>query len=385
MNARFLLSCGEPSGDLYAGALTRELRALEPQATVAGMGGPHFAAAGGRLVADYRGLSVTGLSEAIVKIPRSLAAVRRLTAAARAERPVALVVIDFPDFNVALARRVRRLGIPVVYYVSPQIWAWRRGRLSTIRASADRVLVIFPFEEAIYRDAGVSVRFVGHPLVDLARAAEPRGPFLTRLGLDPSAPTVAILPGSRPNEVSRILPGLAAACVRIRLRVPAAQFVVARAPQLEDRLFDAMRAAEGAPFAIVEADTDTVLASAGVALTASGTATVQAALHDTPMVIVYRLSPLTYRLGRRLVALDTFGMVNLIAGEKVVPELIQDAFTPEAVAADAVSMLTDRGRAARIREGLARVRERLGGPGASRRAAEAILEVAGRSEPARRA
>ncbi|MGE5245002.1 MAG: lipid-A-disaccharide synthase [Betaproteobacteria bacterium] len=377
MSARLLLSCGEPSGDLYAAALTRELRALDPYITVAGLGGPRFAAAGGRLIADYRGLSVTGLTEAIAKIPQSFATIRQVTAAARAERPDALVVIDFPDFNFPLARRVKRLGIPVVYYISPQIWAWRRGRLNTIREVADRVLVIFPFEEAIYREAGIPVQFVGHPLVDLARAAEPRAAFLGRLGLDPAAPTVAVLPGSRANEVSRILPDLAAACLRIRGHATAAQFVVARAPHLDDRLFDPIRAVKGAPIAVVEGDADTVLASADVALTASGTATVQAALHDTPMVIVYRLSPLTYRLGRPLVTVDTFGMVNLIAGEKIVPELIQDAFTPGAVAAEAVSMLTDRSRIAHIREGYARVRERLGGPGGSRRAAEAILQVIG--------
>jgi lipid-A-disaccharide synthase len=376
LSVRLLLSCGEPSGDLYAAALTRELLALDAGAAVSGMGGPHLAAAGGRLLADYRGLSVTGLTEAIAKIPQSLATVRRLTKAARAERPDLLVVIDFPDFNFPLARRVKKLGIPVVYYISPQIWAWRRGRLKTIRAIADRVLVIFPFEEAIYRDAGVPVEFVGHPLVDLATATAPRALFLPRHGLAADAPTIAILPGSRPNEVRHILPDLLAAGVLIQARVPGAQFVVARAPHLDDELFAPIGGAGLERVAVVEGETDAALASADVALTASGTATVQTAIHDTPMVIVYRLSPLTYRLGRRLVTVNTFGMVNLIAGEKIVPELIQDDFTPDAVAREAVSMLTDAARAARIREGYARVRAKLGGPGASRRAAAAVLAVA---------
>ncbi|MBI4487277.1 MAG: lipid-A-disaccharide synthase, partial [Acidobacteria bacterium] len=262
------------------------------------------------------------------------------------------------------------------YYISPQIWAWRAGRLKTIREIADRVLVIFPFEEPMYRDGGVPVEFVGHPLIDLATPSAPREPFLRAHGLSPDAPAVAILPGSRPNEVRRILPDLIGAAELIRARVPAAQFVVARAPNLDDHLFDVARRA-GAPMTVIEGDTDAILASAQVVLTASGTATVQTALHDTPMVIVYRLSPLTYRIGRRLVRIDTVGMVNLIAGEKIVPELIQDAFTPEAVAREAISMLTDSARVSRIREGLARVRARLGGPGASRRAAEAILRVVG--------
>ena len=371
MSLRLLLSCGEASGDLYAGALTRELRALDPTIAVAGLGGPQFAAAGGRLIDDYRDLAVTGLTEVIAKLPRSYSALRSMVAAARTERPDALVVIDFPDFNFRLARRVKSLGVPIVYYIAPQIWAWRASRLETIRAIADQVLVIFPFEESIYRDAGVPVEFVGHPLIDLVKPSATRERFLSARGLSPSAPTVAILPGSRPNEVSRILPDLLSAAALIRSAVPQAQFVVARAPHLEDRLF----AKSGSVPVVVEGDTDTVLASSDLALTASGTATVQTALHDTPMVIVYRTSPITYRLARRLVRVDAIGMVNLIAGEKIVPELVQDAFTPDAVAREAVAILIDPTRTARIREGLARVRTKLGGSGASRRAAEAILRV----------
>jgi lipid-A-disaccharide synthase len=376
LSARLLLSCGEASGDLYAGALIRELRALDAGVSISGLGGPHFAAAGGRLVDDYRQIAVTGLTEAVAKIPRSLAAFRRLVRSAKSDKPDALVAIDFPDFNFRLARALKRLGVPVIYYISPQIWAWRPKRLETMRRIADRVLVIFPFEEAIYRNGGVPVEFVGHPLVDLAAPAASRSDFLRAHGLSPTAPTVAVLPGSRPNEVSRILPDLLEAARLIQAAVPEAQFVVARAPHLDDGLF-ALKVSDFSdtrlPVVIVESDTDTVLASADVALTASGTATVQAALHDTPMVIVYRLSPLTYRLGRRLVTIGMIGMVNLIAGEKIVPELVQDAFTPEAVAREAIALLTDRERATRVKAGLARVRERLGGSGASRRAAQAIL------------
>jgi lipid-A-disaccharide synthase len=374
LSARLLLSCGEASGDLYAGALTRQLRALDPSIAVAGLGGPQFAAAGGTLIDDYRDLAVTGLTEAIAKLPRSLEARRRLVADAGRHRPDALVLIDFPDFNFRLAPLIKRLGVPVVYYISPQIWAWRPKRLDTIRRIADLVLVIFPFEEAIYKAGGVPVEFVGHPLIDLAKPATDRRGFLSALRLTPGAPTVAMLPGSRPNEVSRILPELAAAAERIAAAVADAQFVIARAPHLDDRLFDPVRDRR-LRAAIVEGETDTVLASADVALTASGTATVQTALHDTPMVIVYRVSPLSYRVLRRLVKVEAIGMVNLIAGERIVPELVQDEFTADAVAREAVSMLTDPARAATIRDGLATVRARLGGPGASRRAAQAILKV----------
>src|SRR5712692_4708265 len=201
LSVRLLLSCGEASGDLYAGALTRELLAIDPALSIAGFGGPQFAAAGGRLVDDYRDLAVTGLTEAIVKLPRSLAARRALVADAERSRPDALVLIDFPDFNFRLAPPIKRLGVPVIYYISPQIWAWRPKRLATVRSIADCVLVIFPFEESIYREGHVPVEFVGHPLVELAKPSAGREVFLAARGLVPSAPTVAMLPGSRPNEV----------------------------------------------------------------------------------------------------------------------------------------------------------------------------------------
>jgi lipid-A-disaccharide synthase len=370
-----MISCGEPSGDMYAGALLRELHAIDPGIAASGLAGPQFAAAGGTLLEDYRGVAVTGLTEAIRKIPRSYGVLRRLVAWARSNRPDALVVIDFPDFNFRLARRIKALGIPVVYYIAPQIWAWRPKRIDAIRAFADRVLVIFPFEEEIYRKGGVPVEFVGHPLVDLARPSMPRAAFLGSQRLSLSAPTVAILPGSRPNEVARMLPDLMMAATKIRLNLPSAQFIVARAPNLDDSLFESLSAGGMTLVRVLQGDTDAILAAANVVLTASGTATVQTAIHNTPMVIVYRMSPLSYRIVRRMVTVDKIGMVNLIAGEKIVPELVQEEFTPARVAGEAIAILTDKHRVLRIREGLARVREKLGGPGASRRAAEAILKV----------
>ena len=373
---RVLLSCGEASGDLYAGALTRELRALNPAVDVFGLGGPQFTAAGGRQIADYRDLSVNGLFEVLGKIPQLAAARRHIVSSAEATPPDVFVPIDFWGFNYRLAQAMTKRGIPVVYYISPQLWASRPWRMRSMRDIASRVLVIFPFEEAIYQKAGVPVEFVGHPLVEMTTAAVSRQQFLEARGLTFSAPTMAILPGSRANEVSKILPDLVAAARIIRAALPDAQFLVARAPNLSDELFRPVERANLPKTVIVEGDTDTVLASADVALLASGTATVQAALHDTPMVIVYRVSPMTYTIGRRLLTVDTFGMVNLIAGSRIVPELIQHDFTPQAVAREALSMLTDPARAARIRAGLRDVRQKLGSAGASHRAAKAILEVA---------
>ena len=369
-----MISCGEPSGDLYAGALAAEILRLDPRAAIAGLGGPGLSGAGAALTADYRGLSVTGLLEVFRVLPRTYATYRTLVRQAKTDRPDVFVAIDFPDFNFRLARAVRKLNVPVVYYISPQLWAWRRGRMKVMRQIADRVLVIFPFEEAIYREAGVEVQWVGHPLLDVAQLPTPRDAVLTSLGLDPRKPVVALLPGSRHNELHAILPNLVRAGSLVRDRIPDAQFVVARAPHLDDVSFAPLEHLPGA--AIVAGRADDVLAAADVALVASGTVTVQAALHECPMVVVYRLSPLTYRLGKPFVHVNTYAMANLVAGRRVVPELIQDDFTPERVAAEALRVLTDPAHAAAVRRDLHDVRGRLGTPGASRRAAEAVLEVA---------
>jgi lipid-A-disaccharide synthase len=383
---RVMISCGEPSGDLYAGALAAEIRRREPEADIFGFGGPRLAAAGGRLIGDFQGFSVTGLTEALRVLPRSFAMLRVLAAAARDQRPDVFVAIDFPDFNFRLMAALHRLGIPVVYYISPQLWAWRPGRMQTMKRYVDRVLVIFPFEEELYRREGVPVEFVGHPLVDLVRVRAPRAELLREHGLEPAAPTVALLPGSRPNELRRIVPGIAASLPLIASKVPGVQFVVAAAPNLPDALFAPLassirpRSSGGAGFSqnvpIVHERTDDVLAASDVVITASGTATVQAALHERPMVVVYKLSPLTYRLGKPFVHVDTYAMANLVAGRRIVPELIQNEFTSERVADECVRLLTDEPLRRRTHEELRRVRERLGGAGASGRAAEAVLAVA---------
>jgi len=380
-----MISCGEPSGDLYAGALAREIQALRPGTRIVGFGGEHLRSAGADLVGDYRGLTVTGLVEALRVLPRALAMQRALVDQAKRERPDALVAIDYPDFNFRLADRLHRLGVPVVYYICPQIWAWRPGRLKTLKRLVDHALVIFPFEEPIYRDAGVTVDFVGHPLLDLAVPGVSRAALLGELGLVADAPTIALLPGSRPNELREIVPTLAAAVPLIASRLARAQFILARAPNLPDRLLAPLVAPGEPRVAMVEGRTDDVIAASDVVITASGTATVQTAIHEKPMVIVYRLSPLTYRLGKPLVKVDTFGMVNLVAGERLAPELIQDDLTPEAVAAETVRFFTDPAYAARTREGLRAVRRKLGTPGASRRAAGHVLAVCDRRKTRPRA
>jgi lipid-A-disaccharide synthase len=376
-----MISCGEASGDLYAGALVTELRRRLPDVEIFGFGGPKLERAGGELLGDFTKFSVTGLFESVSIWPRALRMLLRLIATARERRPDVFIPIDFPDFNFYLIAGLRRLGIPIVYYVSPQLWAWRTGRMKTMQAAVRRVLVIFPFEERIYQDAGVDVRFVGHPLVDAAKATEPRSSFLTAHGLVPDAPTVALLPGSRRNEVAQTIPTFVDAMALIRARVPDVQFTVACAHTIDVAAFAPL--VSGTSSAVLIRDrTDDVIASADVAITASGTATVQCALHERPMVVVYRLSPLSYRLGKRFVKVDMYAMPNLVAGSRIVPELIQDDFTPERVADEVVTLLTDRERHTRMTEALRRVKAQLGTPGVSGRAADAVLEVVSASAKA---
>ena len=370
-----MISCGEPSGDLYAAELARQIRAQAPSAAITGFGGERLRAAGAHLLGDFSGLSVTGLLEVVRILPRTLKVYRRLVAAAKAERPDVFVAVDFPDFNFRLAHALRRLGVPVVYYISPQLWAWRSGRMKTMRRLADRVLVIFPFEERIYQDAGVPVEWVGHPLLDVMPAPRPKSETVSALGLRADRPIVALLPGSRRNEVAAILPDLVAAAQQMRRSLPDLQVVLARAPHVPADLLQPLDALDPRA-AIADGRADDVLSVADVALVASGTVTVQAALHECPMVVVYRLSPITYALGRRFVRVDTFAMANLVAGKRVVPELIQDDFTPERVAREALAILTDPARATAMRRALADVRSRLGTTGASARAARAVLQVA---------
>jgi lipid-A-disaccharide synthase len=377
---RVMISCGEPSGDLYAGALAVEILQQEPSTAIIGFGGDRLEAAGATLIENFSGLSVTGLVEVVRILPRTYATYRRLVADAEQRPPDVFVAVDFPDFNFALARALKKRGVPVVYYISPQLWAWRPRRMNTMKRIADRVLVIFPFEERIYRDAGVPVEWVGHPLLDVTPPRQPRAEFLTAHRLDPDRPVLALLPGSRTNEVRSILPDLARSATLVRRAVPAVQLIVARAPHLDGRLFEPLQelTENGQGPVVISGRADDVLACADAAVVASGTVTVQAALHECPMVVVYRLSPLTYRLGKPFVHVDTYAMANLVAGRRVVPELIQDAFTPEAVADEVVRMLTDREYAATIQSDLRDVKMRLGDRGASRRAARAVLEVARR-------
>lgn len=371
-----LLSCGEASGELYAAELFRELRALEPNARGFGLGGQRLAQAGAEILVDLREVSVIGLVEVLSKLPALKKAQSTLLAASQERRPDVAVLIDFSGFNLRLASRLKAMGIPVVYYVSPQVWAWRRGRLKSIREHVDRMLVILPFEEAFYRNAGVNATFVGHPLVDLVHSREDRKSFFQRLGLEEQHPLVALLPGSRPRELELHLPVIAEAIERMKKRDPELQFVLLKAPTVEERTIQAGLGRVLDSVQVLSESSYDALSHAQAAIVASGTATVEAALCETPMVVVYRVGSLSYRLGKPLVRVPFYAMVNLIAKRAVVPELIQDDMTADRVASEMLRLLEDTGAAETMRRELREVKSRLGTGGASRNAAREVLAVA---------
>jgi lipid-A-disaccharide synthase len=372
---RLLVSCGEPSGDLYAGELVRHLRPHVPGLEVFGLGGDRLEAEGAHLLAHVRDVAVVGLFEVLRHLRRLRGLFRALLAEAERESPALTVLIDYPDFNLRLGGALRARGVKVAYYVSPQVWAWRRGRLSTIRDVVAHMIVIFPFEEALYRDAGVPVTFAGHPLVDLVKPAPDPAAFLRSAGLDPSRPVIAVLPGSRAQEVRHNITPLAGALRLLAQRRPGVQFALAVAPGLDPLLFS--RALAGLPVVQVTDQTHFLMGAATLGLVASGTATVEAALLQMPMVVVYRLSPITYALGRPLVRVPHYAMANLIAGKEVAKELIQKNFSQIKVADEALRLLDDPAQRDRQRAELRGVREALGGPGASARAAEVVAKLIG--------
>ena len=361
---------------MYGAAVVRRLRERFPDATLFGLGGEGMRAAGVELLGDISRTAVVGPFEAIGHFGSLFQLFRKLTARIETKpRPAAAILIDFPDFNMRLARRARAAGVPVIYYVSPQIWAWRSGRIRELKQIVDKMLVILPFEERIYRDAGIDVEFVGHPLVDTVRARLARNVFLGKYKLDPSRPIIALLPGSRRKELRYILPTLCRAADRILERRPESQFVLPVAPGLPRGLVQKLLGA--CPISIVVGDTYEAIRYSRVAIVASGTATLETALLGTPEVIVYRIGRATWWVGKALLRVRMFGLVNIILGEEIVPELFQDRMTPENVARETLRLMDDVWAQARIRNHYERLRRQLGGGDVAARVADVVAGMAG--------
>lgn len=363
MGRKILISAGEASGDLYASLVVEELRRAWPDAGFFGSTGPRLRAAGVRTVVDAASLAVVGLAEVVGHIPRIYGEYRKLLAAARAEKPDLAVLTDSPDFHLRVARRLHQQGVPVVYLVAPQVWAWRKGRLKTIRRTVRRLLCIFPFEEEFFTREGVPATYIGHPLAGLVRASLSRDDFFRKHRLAAGRPLITVLPGSRRGEAARHLPALVDAADRlyreqaVNLILPAS--ATAGASFFRERL-------GRSPMQVIEGESWDAMAHADLALAASGTVTVEAALLGTPMVTFYKVTPPSWLAGKLLVRVPFYSMVNLIAGRAVVPEIMQGRMTGESLAREARRLLTDEGARARMKAGLAEVREKLShGPAAS--------------------
>jgi lipid-A-disaccharide synthase len=377
-----MIVAGERSGDVYGGRLASTLIALNPNLKLFGCGGDVMRQAGVETIVDSHQFAMVGISEVVSGLPRAYRAFNQVIHEAERLRPKLAILIDSPSLNMRLARRLKRLSIPVLYFVSPQIWAWKKWRIRHLAGRVDKMACIFDFEEPIYRKAGIPAEYVGHPLAEMANPHDSRDEFFAKAGLDPAISTVALLPGSREIEIAYILPGLlqAAALLAERRHL---QFVLAAAPTVNvEKLKAAVSRAQklNGRVRVVSHATDEALAYSTLALIASGTATVEAALLQRPMVVVYRVSPVTAFFARWMVDVPFFSMVNILAGKEVVPELIQSDFTAARVAAE-VERLLDRPevQSEMIKE-FGALKARLGQAGAIERVAKIALEMAESSE-----
>jgi lipid-A-disaccharide synthase len=376
-----MLSAGEASGDLHGATMCRALRALDPGLRLIGMGGPRMAAAGVEILVDPTAHAAMGTSEAIGRVPGLYRAYRLLVRRLREARPMAMVLIDFPEFNLRLAKQARRAGIPVVYFIPPQLWAWRRGRIRQMARRVTRVLAAFPFEKSLYEEAGVQVEFVGHPLLDVVPSDLDRAKARERLGVGERQTLVGLLPGSRRQEVDRLLPPMLDAAARLSRTDGRRCFVLGLAASVDRGLVTVhlRRASEagGPPVEVVEGLTYEVMAASDTLLIASGTATLEAALLGTPMVVCYRVSRLSEVVVRLLNRSGWISLPNIVAGRGVVPEILQDAVTGARLASEAESLLVDSVAATAQRAAFKEVRSRLGQSGVGARAARAVLKVVG--------
>ncbi len=381
---RVMIVAGEASGDLHAAALVRSLKQKLPALEVFGMGGSALRAEGAETVIDSeKSASVMGLTEVLGSIRQLIAAAKSLVSEAEKRRPEVVVLIDFPDFNLRLAKALKKKGFCVLYFVTPQIWAWRTGRVHAIRKNVAAVLPIFPFEEAFFREHGVEAHYVGHPFLDRPALSVSRNEFLSANGLDPDRQVLALLPGSRHAEVKLLLEPLLDAYRRLRVIRPGLQAVIPVAPTFSvDEIKSHLREADHV--IVLHGQAREILTFCDVAVVASGTVTVEAALAEAPCVVVYKFSPLTYRIARLLVrGVQHFAMANLVAGKTIVPELLQEQVTGENIAVEVERVLGDPKKRRQMKDALRAVRARFQmgldpNQKAVERAADVVLELADR-------
>jgi lipid-A-disaccharide synthase len=369
-----MMIAGEASGDHHGAKLVEALRRKNSGLYFCGIGGPAMKKAGVNIIYDAAKLAVVGLIEVFAKVPDILEGMRRCKGLLKSLRPDLLILIDFPEFNFHIAATAKKLGIPVLFYVSPQVWAWRPGRFKKIRQRVDHVAVILPFEKAYYQKHRIPVTFVGHPLLD-SKHIQQRTATANRIR--PSAPVVGLLPGSRENEVSRLLPEMLGAARILKHAFHDIRFIISIASTIEiDMVQDLVdRYGGSTAFETIPHNVDKVFERCILVVAASGTVTLEAALMGVPLVVVYKMSPLTFQLAKRLIKVKSISLVNLIAGRNIIPELIQEKATSENIAREITQLLHHPQRLKQIENDLSQVRSRLGQPGASVRVADLALKI----------
>ena len=374
-NKRIMIVAGEASGDLHGGNLVQAMHRIDPTIRFYGVGGRKLREAGVKLMADSADMAVVGLTEVVSKLGMILQVMAQLKASMRKDRPDLVILIDYPDFNLSLAKAAKKYGIKVFYYISPQVWAWRKGRIRQIKKTVDKMAVILPFEASLYNEAGVNTEFVGHPLLDVVEAKYSRKEAILKFGLKEGVTTVGILPGSRQSEVARLLPEMLKAAEIIEKKLKPVQFVLPLADTLDIAFVSQIISEYSIKVELIRNEVYDVISCADIAVVASGTATLETALMETPMIIIYKVSAPSYYVGKMVINVDHIGLVNIIAGKTVVPELIQDEASPEKIAAMVMDIITDSKRMADIKTELSKISDMLGSPGAAERTARLAFEM----------
>lgn len=370
-----MIVAGEASGDLHGSNLVKAIHRIDPSVRFYGVGGVKLKEAGARLVASSSDMAVVGLTEVIFKIRFITKVMGLLKRSLRDSRPDLLILIDYPDFNLRLAKAAKKTGIKVFYYISPQVWAWRKKRIKKIEKIVDRMAVILPFEEQVYDRSRLEVSFVGHPLLDVAEKRYSKEDAQKKFSLRKGAKTVGILPGSRKNEVKKLLPEMLKAAEILSRKLVPIQFVLPLADTLNIDVVTKIINRYHVKVSVISDDIYDVIGVSDVAMVASGTATLEVALLETPMVIIYKVSPLSYYIGKKFIHVDNIGLVNIIAGRTIVPEFIQGEATSVNMAEEIYDILTNSSRMERIKQELSMVRGKLGSPGAAGRAARLAYEM----------
>lgn len=370
---RVLIIAGETSGDLHGSSLMEQMKVREPDIDFIGIGGTRMIARGLNAVRHVRDMNFMGIVEVLKHLPFIRRTQKDIEHVLDTQKPDLAILIDYPGFNLRLAPLIKRRNIPVMYYISPQLWAWHTSRVKIVRKYVDRMVVLFAFERAFYRKHGIDADFVGHPLLDMVRPSMDQGCFRSLLGVAGDTPVIGLLPGSRPQEIERNLPAMAGAVGLLQAGTNTVSAVLGCASELDDSLYEPHISGTGI-LPIREKSYD-IMAHADVLVVTSGTATLESGVMGTPMVVVYRTSPLTYLIGKALVDVEHIGMINIVAGGRIVPELWQNDVTPENIAREVERFLNDDALSKDVRKNLSIARERLGEPGAAGRAAKIACEM----------